>query len=212
LNPKVDEYMNSAQKWQKEMLKLRTIVLDCHLTEELKWGQPCYTFKNSNIVLIHGFKDYCALLFMKGALLSDTHGILIQQTENVRAGRQIRFINVKEIEEQETLLKAYIYEAIEVEKAGLKVNFKRDVELVLTEEFRKKLEEMPELKSAFEALTPGRQRAYNLYFSTPKQSKTRESRIENYIPKIISGKGLNDCTCGLSKRLPMCDGSHKFIR
>ncbi|MCX6187224.1 MAG: DUF1801 domain-containing protein [Bacteroidetes bacterium] len=212
LNPKVDEYMNSAQKWQEEMLKLRTIVLDCHLTEEVKWGQPCYTFKNSNIVLIHGFKEYCALLFMKGALLSDTHGILIQQTENVQAGRQIRFINVKEIEQQETLLKAYIYEAIEVEKAGLKVNFNKDVELVLPEEFRKKLEEMPLLKSAFEALTPGRQRAYNLYFSTPKQSKTRESRIENYIPKIINGKGLNDCTCGLSKRLPMCDGSHKIIR
>ncbi len=204
--------MNSAQKWQEEMLKLRTIVLDCHLTEEVKWGQPCYTFKNSNIVLIHGFKEYCALLFMKGALLSDTHGILIQQTENVQAGRQIRFINVKEIEQQETLLKAYIYEAIEVEKAGLKVNFNKDVELVLPEEFRKKLEEMPLLKSAFEALTPGRQRAYNLYFSTPKQSKTRESRIENYIPKIINGKGLNDCTCGLSKRLPMCDGSHKIIR
>ena len=204
--------MNSAQKWQEEMLKLRTIVLDCHLTEEVKWGQPCYTFKNSNIVLIHGFKEYCALLFMKGALLSDTHGILIQQTENVQAGRQIRFINVKEIEQQETLLKAYIYEAIEVEKAGLKVNFNKDVELVLPEEFRKKLEEMPLLKSAFEALTPGRQRAYNLYFSTPKQSKTRESRIENYIPKIINSKGLNDCTCGLSKRLPMCDGSHKIIR
>jgi len=172
--------------------KLRMIILDCQLTEELKWGVPCYTFQKSNIVLINGFKEYCALLFFKGALLNDANGILNKIGENTQAGRQIRFTNVREIVEMETILKAYIYEAIEVEKAGLKVNFKKNTELIFPEEFQNKLDENPALKTAFDALTPGRQRAYNLYFSAPKQSKTRESRIEKCMQQILNGKGLND--------------------
>jgi uncharacterized protein YdeI (YjbR/CyaY-like superfamily) len=192
MNPKVDVYLSKSKKWQEELGKLRMIILDCQLTEELKWGVPCYTFQKSNIVLIHVFKEYCALLFFKGALLHDAHGILIKQTENVQAGRQIRFTNVREIVEMEPILKAYIYEAIEVEKAGLKVNFKKNTELIFPEEFQKKLDEIPALKAAFDALTPGRQRAYNLYFSAPKQSKTRESRVEKCMQQILNGKGLND--------------------
>ncbi len=191
-NPKVDVFINEAKKWQEEYKKLRTIILDCQLTEELKWGVPCYTFQNSNVVLMHGFKEYCALLFVKGALLKDAKGILIQQTENVQAGRQIRFTNVREIVEIETILKAYISEAIEVEKAGMKVNFKKTAEFSVPEEFQKKLDENPALKTAFDALTPGRQRAYIFYFSAPKQSKTREARVEKYVPQILNGKGLND--------------------
>jgi len=192
MNPKVDEFLSKAQKWQEEFEKLRMIILDCQLTEELKWGVPCCTFEKSNIVLIHGFKEYCALLFVKGALLKDAKGILIQQTENTQAARQIRFTNVQEIVEMEPILKAYIYEAIEIEKAGLKVDFKKTTEFIIPEEFQKKLDENPALKTAFEALTPGRQRAYILYFSQPKQSKTRESRVEKYMPQILDGKGLND--------------------
>ena len=192
MNPKVDVYLSKAKKWREEFEKLRMIILDCQLTEEMKWGCPCYTFQKSNIVLIHGFKEYCALLFFKGALLNDANGILIRQTENVQAGRQVRFTNVREIVEMETILKAYIYEAIEVEKAGLKVNFKKNTELIFPEEFQKKLDEIPDFKTAFDALTPGRQRAYNLYFSEPKQSKTRESRVEKYMQQILNGKGLND--------------------
>ena len=192
MNPKVDFFFNKAGKWQREVNKLRTIVLDCQLTEELKWGCPCYTIKEGNIVLIHVFKEYCALLFFKGALLNDTNGILIQQTKNVQAGRQIRFTNIREIVEMETILKAYINEAIEVEKAGLKVNFKKTTEFIIPEEFQNKLNEIPALKTAFDALTPGRQRAYILYFSEPKQSKTRESRVEKCIQQILNGKGLND--------------------
>jgi len=192
MNPKVDEFIRDAQKWREEFEKLRMIILECGLTEELKWGVPCYTFQKNNIVLIHGFKEYCAILFIKGALLQDAQGVLIQQTENVQAGRQIRFTNIREIDEIEPVLKAYIYEAIEVEKAGLKVDFKKNAELVFPEEFQKKLDEMPALKTAFEALTPGRQRAYNFYFSEPKQSKTREARVEKCIQQILDGKGLND--------------------
>ena len=192
MNPKVDEFLSKAQKWKEEYGELRNIVLDCELTEEFKWMHPCYTFKKKNIVLIHGFKEYCALLFHKGALLQDAHGILIQQTENVQAARQIRFTNVQEIVEMETILKDYIYEAIEVEKAGLEVNFKKTIEFIIPEEFQNKLDETPALKTAFEALTPGRQRAYILYFSEPKQSKTRESRIEKCMQQILDGKGLND--------------------
>ena len=191
-NAKVEPYFSEAKKWQEELAKLRTIVLDCQLTEEMKWGVPCYTFQENNIVLIHVFKEYCALLFIKGALLKDTNGILIQQTNNTQAGRQIRFTSVQEIEKMEPVLKAYIQEAIEVEKAGLKVEFKKTTEFIIPEEFQKKLEKIPELKTAFEALTPGRQRAYLLYFSQPKQSKTRESRIEKYFQQILNGKGLND--------------------
>src|SRR5438552_10584988 len=192
MNPKVDWFFDKATKWQKEYEKLRTILLDCGLTEELKWGCPCYTFQKRNIVLIHGFKEYCALLFFKGGLLNDANGILIQQTENVQAARQIRFTNVREIVKMKPILKAYIYEAIEVEKAGLKVNLKRTSEFKVPEEFQKKLDETPALKKAFAALTPGRQRGYLFYFSQPKQSKTRESRVEKCMQQILNGKGLND--------------------
>ncbi|PZX05599.1 uncharacterized protein YdeI (YjbR/CyaY-like superfamily) [Psychrobacillus insolitus] len=192
MNPKVDEYLSKAKKWKEESEKLRNIVLECELTEEFKWMHPCYAFENKNIVLIHGFKEYCALLFHKGALLKDPQGILIQQTENVQAARQIRFTNVQEIVEMETILKAYIYEAIEVEKAGLEVKIKRSTEFIIPEEFQKKLDETPSLKTAFDALTPGRKRAYILYFSAPKQSKTKESRVEKCMQQILNGKGLND--------------------
>src|SRR6266496_1060297 len=192
MNPKVDQYLRRAKKWQKEMEKLRTISLGCGLTEESKWGKPCYTFQNSNIVLVHGFKEYCALLFFKGALLKDAKGILVQQTENVQAARQIRFTNVREIVEMEPVLKAYIKEAIEVEKAGLEVDYKKTSEFVIPEKFQNRLDESPALKTAFAALTPGRQRGYILYFSAAKQSKTRESRVEKCVQQILDGKGLND--------------------
>lgn len=192
MNPKVDWYFNKAEKWQNEIRKLRTIILDCGLTEELKWGVPCYTFQKSNIVLIHVFKEYCAILFFKGALLNNPNGILIQQTENVQAARQVRFTNPGQIAEMEAILKAYIYEAIEVEKAGLKVDLKKTTEFTIPEEFKNKLDKMPALKTAFDALTPGRQRAYLLHFSAPKQSKTRESRVEKCMQQILNGKGLDD--------------------
>jgi uncharacterized protein YdeI (YjbR/CyaY-like superfamily) len=192
MNPKVDFYFSKNEKWQKETEKLRTIVLDCHLTEELKWGVPCYTFQKNNIVLIHDFKEYCALLFFKGALLKDTDNILVQQTANVQSARQIRFTDIQQINELEPVLKAYIFQAVEVEKAGLKFEFKKTEDFAVAEEFQTKLDENPDLKNAFEALTPGRQRAYMLHFSAPKQSKTRESRIEKAIPHILNGKGLND--------------------
>ena len=211
MNPKVDDFLNNVTKWHDEFEKLRAIVLDCQLTEELKWGVPCYTFQKGNIVLIHGFKEYCALLFMKGALLNDSNGILIQQTEKVQGGRQIRFNSLKEIEDQEAILKAYIFEAIEVEKAGMKVAHKPHSEYVIPEEFQSKMNENSALKNAFEGLTPGRQRAYILHFSGLKQAKTREARVENYTQRILMGKELNDCICGLSKRMPSCDGSHKYL-
>ena len=192
MNPKVDFYFIKAKKWQEEIEKLRTIVLDCKLTEELKWGCPCYTFNNTNLVLIHLFKDYCALLFFKGALLKDAKHILIQQTENVQAARQIRFTSVKEITKLASTVKTYIYEAIEVEKTGLKVALKKTSQYAVPEEFQNKLNENADLKSAFEALTPGRQRAYLFYFTQPKQSKTRESRVEKYTKQILNGKGLDD--------------------
>src|SRR5438093_1452325 len=172
MNPKVDFYFNKAKEWQDELELLRKIVLDCGLTEELKWGVPCYTFEKRNIVLIHVFKEYCALLFFKGALLNNANGILIQQTKNVQAARQVRFTNVRQIVKMEPILKAYIYEAIEVEKAGLKVSFKKTSDFIIPEEFQNRLDKIPALKTAFYALTPGRQRAYIFYFSQPKQSKT----------------------------------------
>lgn len=192
MNPKVDFYFEKNEKWQKEIEKMRTIALDCGLEEELKWGCPCYQFEKSNIVLIHVFKEYCAYLFFKGALLNDPNGILVQQTENVQAARQIRFTNVKEISKLARTLKTYIYEAIEVERAGLKVKLKKTAQFKMPEEFQKKLDKKPALKKAFDALTPGRQRAYLLHFSSPKQSKTREARIEKLMPQILQGKGLND--------------------
>jgi uncharacterized protein YdeI (YjbR/CyaY-like superfamily) len=192
MNGAVDFYFKGAKTWQKELEQLRTIVLDCHLTETLKWGCPCYTFENSNIVLIHAFKEYCALLFFKGALLKDPKGILIQQTENVQAARQVRFTAVQEIKQLAPALKAYIFAAVKVEEAGLKVPLKKTREFNMPEEFQQKLQEDAGLKTAFEALTPGRQRGYLLYFSAPKQAKTRESRIEKSIQDIFDGKGLND--------------------
>jgi uncharacterized protein YdeI (YjbR/CyaY-like superfamily) len=191
-NPKVDTYLRKAKKWREEMEKLRRVCLDCELTEELKWGHPCYTYQKSNIVLIHGFKGYCALLFMKGALLKDPKGILVQQTENVQAARQIRFTNVREIVETKPILKAYIKEAIEAEEASLEVDYKKTSEFAVPEEFQKRLDESSALKTAFDALTPGRQRGYLLYFSAAKQSKTRESRVEKCVQQILNGKGLND--------------------
>lgn len=192
MNPKVAFFFDKASQWQDEYEALRNIILDCGLTEELKWGTPCYTFQNSNIVLIHGFKEYCALLFFKGALMSDPNGILVQQTRNVQSARQVRFTDVKEIIKLEKVLKTYIYEAIETERAGLKVQLKKTSDYEVPEEFQKRLNKMPKLKKAFEGLTPGRQRAYLFYFSSAKQAKTRESRIEKYLPKILSGQGMED--------------------
>lgn len=192
MNPKVDFFFDQAKQWHKEFEKLRAIALDTGLEEDLKWGCPCYTYRGKNIFLIHGFKEYCALLFFKGALLNDTNNILIQQSENVQAARQIRFTDLKEIAGLEKVIKTYLFEALEVEKSGIKVVMKETKQFEKPEEFQKKLDENAALKEAFETLTPGRQRAYLLHFSSAKQVKTRESRIEKYIPQILIGKGLND--------------------
>jgi uncharacterized protein YdeI (YjbR/CyaY-like superfamily) len=192
MNRRVDVFLSKEKQWREEFEKLRAIILDCDLTEELKWGQPCYTFEGKNILLIHGFKDYCAILFMKGALLEDTKGILIQQTANVQAARQIRFTSVREIVKMKTVLKSYIHQAIEIEKAGMKVPLKKTTEYEIPEEFQVRLNKSAALKKAFFALTPGRQRAYLLYFSAAKQSKTRESRVEKSVTAILKGKGLDD--------------------
>ena len=192
MNPKVDGFLRKAKKWRDEFEKLRKVCLDCGLTEELKWGKPCYTYQGSNIVLIHGFKEYCALLFFKGALLKDSKGILIQQTANVQAARQIRFTNVQEIVKMQSILKSYIKEAIDVEKAGLQVSYKKTSEFAIPDEFQNRLNNSPPLKKAFNALSPGRQRGYILHFSAAKQSETRKSRVEKCVPQILKGKGLND--------------------
>jgi uncharacterized protein YdeI (YjbR/CyaY-like superfamily) len=192
MNRKVDGFLRKTKQWKEEFEQLRPIILNCGLTEDIKWMHPCYMYEEKNIVLMHGFKDYCALLFHKGALLKDPHGILIQQTENVQAARQIRFTNVQDIIEMEFIIKDYILEAIEVEKAGLKVELKKHTEYIIPDELQNKFDDIPDLKTAFESLTPGRQRAYILYFSKPKQSKTRESRVEKYMQQILDGKGLND--------------------
>jgi uncharacterized protein YdeI (YjbR/CyaY-like superfamily) len=192
MNPQADFYFAKAGKWQKETETLRTILLDCMLTEEVKWGVPCYTFQGNNILLLHVFKEYCAVLFFKGALLNDANGLLVQQTENVQSARQMRFTQLREIVAQESVLKSYVYEAIEVEKAGLEVKKKKTTEYPVPEEFQKKLDKKPALKKAFDALTPGRQRGYLLYFNAAKQSKTRESRVEKYLQHILDGKGLDD--------------------
>lgn len=192
MNPKADFYFEAENNWQDALKRLRKIVLSCGLTEEVKWGTPCYTYGKSNIVLLHVFKEYCAMLFFKGALLNDTHGILVQQTANVQAARQVRFTDAREVTKLAPVLKAYIYEAIEAEKAGLKVSFKKTTAYTVPEEFQEKLDKRPALKKAFEALTPGRQRAYLLFFSSPKQPATRTSRVEKYIQHILKGKGLND--------------------
>jgi uncharacterized protein YdeI (YjbR/CyaY-like superfamily) len=192
MNPKVDWYFQKAKKWQEELELLRIIVLDCQLIEELKWGCPCYTLEQSNIVLIHTFKEYCALLFFKGALFKDPQNILVQQTKNVQSARQIRFTSAREIVEVQPIIKAYLTQAIEVEKSGLEVILKTTTEFGVPEELQTKFDEVPELKTAFDALTPGRQRGYILHFSAPKQSKTRVSRVEKYMPHILNGKGLDD--------------------
>lgn len=191
-NPKVDFFFDKANNWYEELVLMRKIALECQLSEELKWGSPCYTYKENNVVLIHSFKEYCAFLFFKGALLKDTDGILIQQSENVQAARQIRFTNLQEIVDLRAILKTYIYQAVEIENAGLKVELKKTSDFAVSDEFQKKLDEMPNLQKAFQALTPGRQRAYLLHFSQPKQSKTREARVEKNIPNILEGKGLKD--------------------
>lgn len=192
MNEKVDAFIERAKIWQKEFEKLRAIILDCGLTEELKWGQPCYTDGHTNIVLIHGFKEYCALLFFKGALMGDPEGILIQQTENVQAARQIRFTNLRQITKMQASIKSYIYEALEIERSGMKVKLKKTAQFKMPEEFKARLDKSATLKKAFEALTPGRQRAYLLFFAQAKQAKTREARIDKYKPQILKGKGLND--------------------
>lgn len=191
-NPKIDPFFRKAKQWKEEFERLREIVLECELTEDFKWMHPCYTHDGKNIVLIHGFKNYCALLFHKGALLKDPHGMLVQQTENVQSARQLRFTGLDQIEERQLIIQSYIDEAIEIEKAGLQVEFKQTKEYEMPEELLNKFAEMPELKTAFEALTPGRQRGYLYYFAGAKQSKTRESRIEKYLPHIFAGKGMDD--------------------
>lgn len=192
MNPKVDFFFDKASKWQAEYRQLRKLILDCGLAEELKWGVPCYTVDGKNIILIHGFKEYCAVLFFKGALLQDAESILIQQTENVQSPRQVRFTNIKEIVKLASVLKAYIYEAIEVEKAGLKVALKKTSEYTVPAEFQEILDHDPALKKAFKALTRGRQRAYLFYFSQAKRSETRAARVKKYIPHILQGKGIDD--------------------
>lgn len=192
MNPGVNWFFDKKTKWQQAYLELRDIVLSTGLTEELKWGCPCYTLDKSNVVLIHGFKDYCALLFMKGALLKDPKKILIQQTANVQSARQIRFTSTEEIIKQKALIKSYVKEAVAVEKSGAKVELKKTAEYKMPDEFKAALDEMKDLKTAFYKLTPGRQRGYLLYFSSAKQAKTRNERVEKYIPKILDGKGLDD--------------------
>lgn len=210
MNPKVDLYLDNVKNWQEEMKKLRAILLSCQLTEALKWRVPCYTFQNKNIAIIGNFKDYCSISFFKGVLLKDTNGILVAPGENSQSSRLIKFTSVKEVLELENTIKAYIYEAIEIEKAGLKVEFKKELEPI-PEEFQSKLKELPALKKAFNALTPGKKRGYILYFSGAKQSKSRSARVEKYIPRILNGYGIHDCVCGHSKKPPKCDGSHKNI-
>lgn len=211
MNSEVDNYINNATNWQEEIKILRAILLDCGLTEELKWGVPCYTFQKSNIVLLGNFKNYCTISFVKGVLLDNSNGILVEPGENSQSVRLVRFNNIKDIIDRKAILKSFIFEAIEVEKAGLKVDLKKSKDFELVEELQNIFIENPTFKSAFEALTTGRQRAYNMYFAAAKQSKTRESRIESYTQRILDGKGINDCICGLSKKMPNCDGSHKFL-
>jgi uncharacterized protein YdeI (YjbR/CyaY-like superfamily) len=212
MNPQIDIFIAETTQWQAELQVLRSIILSCGLTETLKWGVPCYTFEGGNVLLIHGFKDYCAVGFFKGALLKDEQRILIQQTENSQAARQIRFANMAEIVAQETLVKAYIYEAITVEKAGLKVDYKKDTSDIFPETLVEKMAQDSTFKTAFTALTPGRQRGYMLHFAAAKQAQTQMSRIENCTQKIMCGKGFHDCTCGLSQKMPTCDGSHKQLK
>ncbi|NLU95462.1 YdeI/OmpD-associated family protein [Chitinophaga sp. Ak27] len=192
MNNKVDAFIGRAEKWQEEFDKLRNIILESQLTESLKWGVPCYSLHDKNIILMHGFKDYCAVLFFKGALINDVHGVLIQQTDNVQAARQMRFTSMKDINKMKNILVNYIHEAIELEQSGAKVQYKKATEYPVPEEFQQKLDSLPALRTAFDGLTPGRQRGYLLYFAAAKQSKTRASRVEKYMKHILAGKGLDD--------------------
>lgn len=211
MNKDIDNFLSNLDKWQDELIRLRELILDCGLNEDFKWMHPCYTFNGKNIVLIHGFKDYCAILFYKGALLKDPKNILIRQTENTQSARQIRFTNVSEIQYLESTIRDYVLEAIEIEKVGLKVKMKKTSDYEVPRELDQKFTESPKLEKAFKNLTPGRQKGYLLHFSKPQQAKTRISRIEKNTERILNGKGLNDCVCGLSKRMPNCDGSHKQL-
>lgn len=212
MNSKVDAYISELQKWKQELEQLRAIVLDCGLVEELKWGTPCYMFQKNNIILLGAFKDFCIISFLKGALLNDAESILTKMGENTQAARVVKFTSVKEIKKLQAILKTYIFEAVEIEKAGLKVEPKKHSEYTIPEELQNQFKQNSDFKKAFDDLTPGRQRGYLLYFSDSKQSKTREARIEKYMSRIMKGKGLNDCVCGLSKKMPNCDGSHKFLK
>jgi uncharacterized protein YdeI (YjbR/CyaY-like superfamily) len=212
MNPKVHLYFDNLEKWKPELEKLRMIILDCMLTEELKWGSPCYSFQKKNVILLGGFKDNCVISFIKGVLLSDPKGILIKPGENSQSARVIRFTNLKEIIKLEPVIKSYIFETIENEKAGIKVELKKTTEYEFPEELEIKFKASAALKKAFHALTPGRQRGYLLFFTAAKQSETRTARIEKYTDRILKGIGINDCVCGLSKKMPSCDGSHKSIQ
>lgn len=211
MNPKVDTFIEKTDAWKAELILLRSILLDCQLGEEFKWRNPCYTYNDSNIIILGRFKDYCAFSFFKGVLLNDAEKLLVSPGENSQSVKLFKFKSVAEIIQLEPIIRAYIFEAIEIEKAGLKVSLAKSSDLELVEEFQEILSKNVELKSAFEALTPGRQRAYNMFISAAKQSKTRISRVEQYTPRILSGKGMNDCVCGMSKRMPNCDGSHKYL-
>jgi uncharacterized protein YdeI (YjbR/CyaY-like superfamily) len=211
MNPKVDEYLNKAKKWTDEMAALRTLALDCGLTEDFKWNQPCYTLNNANVVMIGSFKDACVLSFIKGTLLKDLNKILGQPGSETQSWRWLKCTSVEGIKAIESTIKDYIYEAIEIEKAGLKVVLQNITAFTIPDELKAKFDVNSTFKNAFYGLTPGRQRAYAMFFSAAKQSKSREARIEKFIPRILDGKGMNDCTCGMSKKMPQCDGSHKYI-
>ena len=211
MNPKVDTFLLNVKKWREELTVLRSIVMDSGLGEELKWGAPCYVHEQANVIIIQGFKDYFALMFFKGALMKDPEDLLRKPGENTQSGRQIRMTSMDEMLGQEEVLRAYIQHAIEVEKAGEKVAVKKTEEYAVPLELEESFAENSELQHAFYGLTPGRQRAYLLHFAEAKQSATRKTRIEKYTPRILNGKGILDCWCGLSKRMPTCDGSHKQL-
>jgi uncharacterized protein YdeI (YjbR/CyaY-like superfamily) len=209
--PSVDEFLEKTNRWQAELTALRNMMLDCQLIETLKWGQPCYMFNKSNVIILGNFKESCIVSFIKGSLLSDTEKLLQKPSENTQGGRVLRFHSLQEIIENESIIKAYVFEAIEVEKAGLKIAPRDTSTEKVISELLQRFEENPNLKKAFEALTPGRQRAYNMFFEAAKQSSTRLNRIDSYTERILNKKGINDCVCGLSKRMPGCDGSHKQL-
>ena len=212
MNKEVDVYLAKAKKWQKEMQLLRELLLTCKLEEAIKWGKPCYTFQGNNVVMIQAFKEHCDLGFFKGALLKDKNGILIKAGENTQAGRQLRFTDINEIEKLSKIIKTYIKEAVNIEKDGIQYQTDSKAEQIHVEELIQLFKKDSALKKAFESLTPGRQRAYLIHFSGAKQAETRITRIQKQTAKILCGKGMNDCTCGLSKRMPNCDGSHNKLK